>query len=191
MWNVFVKTVGTLCSVSDLDAWWVGGSTLGGRGRERDATTELGRHDISWKSGLAMQSWEIQSSADVEVFCITVNFIWTHMTATEQLSGRRCHVKLCWGRTPNTKGWKWLDSNLVKQELVEKSKPLTLTSPVVSVSEGHLTKDLIYCHVRWHLMNDVTPVHTNHPWIVNRWSKNQKYSGLETRVSSCNGQYIC
>ena len=25
-----------------------------------------------------MQSWEIQSSADVEVFCITVNFISTH-----------------------------------------------------------------------------------------------------------------
>ena len=33
-------------------------------------------------------------------------YISTHMTATEQLSGRRCHVKLCWGRRPNTKGWK-------------------------------------------------------------------------------------
>ena len=49
-----MKTVGTVCSVSDLDAWWVGGSTLGGRGRERDATTQ----SLADMTSLESQAWE-------------------------------------------------------------------------------------------------------------------------------------
>ena len=118
-----------LCALSQIwkeGGWW--------------EETQLGRHDISW---LARQSWEIQSIAifGLEVFCeFSVNINYrnrvSHVTVVRKNEIHK-RVKVVGIKLRNTTSW---------------IKLPTLTSPVVSDSEGHLTEDIIYCHVRWHLM---------------------------------------